>query len=468
MSDRLPGRSPLPPSVILEAHGLAYEVESTFTGELRLPASYRGRGEGRRKQKETGATAGIPPCWVPLKLDRDLPGSASTAADTRRLQLTVPLVRALTNSFRGDEHGGLVAAFMMEIDFSLNEELEHMDDEINVNAFETELSGPETYCNDPIARSFFNIIVCNEEEAYKHYCAYAYYVGFTVRKDRTTYWAKSKQIKSKDYICGKSGHKRESQLATTVKYRKADTRTSCQVMVRHAIDLDGNWTIKKFVESHNHPLAESGDKHLLRSNQRISELNANLLRSITGSGNRAVDAFNFLAIEVGGVKNLECTRQDAYNFIQMDKRSRIELGDVNSLLQLFTECQNEDNMFAWDFQSDEEGRLTSFFWSDGSCRLDYDCFGDVIIFDTSYHLNKYNLCCAPFVWINHHRQNVLFGVGFLSDEMIKSFKWLFKTFICIMDDKHPITMFTDRDQAMTRVIAYCFPFTRQIMSMTYL
>ncbi|XP_020578927.1 protein FAR1-RELATED SEQUENCE 5-like [Phalaenopsis equestris] len=162
-----------------------------------------------------------------------------------------------------------------------------------------EISRVETDCNDPIARSFLNTVVRNEEEAYKHYCAYAHYVGFTVIK-------------------------RESQLATTVKYRKTDTRTGCQAIVCYAIDLDGNWTIRKFVESHNHPLAESGDKHLLRSSWKISELNANLLRSMTGSGIRAADAFNFLATEVGGVENLECTRQDSYNFIQRNKRSRIE------------------------------------------------------------------------------------------------------------------------------------------------
>ncbi|XP_020576090.1 protein FAR1-RELATED SEQUENCE 5-like [Phalaenopsis equestris] len=225
-------------------------------------------------------------------------------------------------------------------------------------------------------------------------------------------------------------------------------------------DLDGNWTIKKFIKNHNHPLAESSDKHLLRSSRRINELNANLLRSMTDYGIRAADAFNFLATEVDGVENLECTRQDAYNFIQRDKRSKIEQSDANSLLQLFMERQNEDNKFAWDFLSDEEGRLTSFFWSDGSCRLYYDFFGDVIIFVISYHLNKYNLCYAPFVGINHHRQNVLFDVGFLSEEMIESFKWLFKTFIRIMDDKHPITIFTDHDQAMTRAIVDCLPYTR--------
>ncbi|XP_020595850.1 protein FAR1-RELATED SEQUENCE 5-like [Phalaenopsis equestris] len=194
---------------------------------------------------------------------------------------------------------------------------------------------------------------------------------------------------------------------------------------------------------------------------------------MTGSWIRAADSFNLLATEVGGVEKLEYTRQDAYSFIQRDKRSRIEQGDANSLLQLFMERQNEDSMFARDFQSDEEGKLTSFFWSDGSCRLDYDCFGDVIIFDTSYYLNKYNLCCAPFIGINHHWHNVLFEVGFLSNETIESFKRLLKTFIRIMvraiafvgnyfqfQCLLPIPMFTDQDQAMARAIADYLPITR--------
>ncbi|XP_020592540.1 protein FAR1-RELATED SEQUENCE 5-like [Phalaenopsis equestris] len=312
--------------------------------------------------------------------------------------------------------------------------------------------------NDPIAEKFLSSIIHSEEEAYESYRAYAHHVGFTVRKDHTTYWPNSKKLKVKDYICGKAGYKKEPN--NTVKFRKADTRTGCKAMVRFHVDFEGNWKVAKFIENHNHPLADRGDKHLLRSNRRISGINADVLRSMTGSGIRATHAYNFIATEVGGVENLECTKRDAFNFIQRERRERIEQGDVNALIQLFMERQSGDSMFAWDFQTDESGRLTSIFWSDGLCRLDYDCFGDVIIFDTSYRLNKYNLCCAPFVGVNHHWQNVLFGVGFLSDETTESFMWLFKSFIRIMGDKHPITIFTDQDQAMARAIAECLPQTR--------
>lgn len=316
---------------------------------------------------------------------------------------------------------------------------------------------------DPaITDMFLRSNVCNENEAYESYRTYAHNVGFTVRKDHTSYWPNSRKLKSKDFICGKAGFKKEpnNMDMDRVKYKKADTRTGCKAMVRFAVDVDGNWKVAKLIENHNHPLAESGDKHLLRSSRKISDLNADVLRSMTDSGIRTVDAFNFIASEVGGVENLDCTKTDAYNFLQRERRWKIVQGDVNALIQLFMDRQSSDSMFAWDLQTDDSDRLTNIFWSDGLSRLDYDCFGDVVIFDTSYRLNKYNLCCAPFVGVNHHWQNVLFGVGFLSSESTESFMWLFKSFLRIMGDKQPITIFTDQDQAMSRAIAECFPQTR--------
>ncbi|XP_020584934.1 uncharacterized protein LOC110027735 [Phalaenopsis equestris] len=161
-------------------------------------------------------------------------------------------------------------------------------------------------CKAQFYISFLNTIVHKEVGAYEHYCAYVHHVGFIVRKDHNSYWAKSKQIKSKDYICGKVYRKRESQVANTVKYKKVDTRTGCQAMVRYAVDVDDNWTIKKFIESHNHPLAESSWRNpvisTVRFSWKISELNADLLRSMTGSEIRAANTFNFLATEVGELK----------------------------------------------------------------------------------------------------------------------------------------------------------------------
>ena len=73
-------------------------------------------------------------------------------------------------------------------------------------------------------------------------------------------------------------------------------------------------------------------------------------------------------------------------------------------------------MFFYAIQVDQENRMTNIFWRDGRSRIDYNSFGDVICFDTTYRTNKYNMICAPFVGVNHHWKNVLFGYAFLLDE----------------------------------------------------
>ncbi|PKU70174.1 Protein FAR1-RELATED SEQUENCE 5 [Dendrobium catenatum] len=231
-------------------------------------------------------------------------------------------------------------------------------------------------------------------------------------------------------------------------------------MVRFSVSVDGIWTVKNSVETHNHELTKPDDQHLLRSSRHIIEENASVLKSMADAGIRTINAFSYLSEEVGGVENLGFTKRDAYNYIQKERRAKIENGDSNSLIELLKNRAAEDNMFAWDVQTDEDERLVNFFWVDGLGRVDYDCFGDVIIFDTSYRFNKYNLACAPIIGVNNHWQNIILGVSFLSDETIDSFCWLFRTFLKIMDNKHPVIIFTDQDQAMARAIEIVFPNTR--------
>ena len=44
----------------------------------------------------------------------------------------------------------------------------------------------------------------------------------------------------------------------------------------------------------------------------------------------------------------------------------------------------KDPMFSYTLQLDNEGHMTNFFWRDGKSLMDYEFFGDVIIFYTTY------------------------------------------------------------------------------------
>ncbi|XP_020585896.1 protein FAR1-RELATED SEQUENCE 6-like [Phalaenopsis equestris] len=171
-----------------------------------------------------------------------------------------------------------------------------------------ELDESEAKCRDESANILLETVVHNDKEAYGVYCAYAHHIGFSVRKEHDTFWPNSKNLKMKDFVCGRAGFKKELKATQIVKYKRADTRSGCPTMIRDAVDVEGNWTIKKFIESHNHSLANTGDKHLLRSSRKISEVNAEVLKSMTQSEIRPRDAFNFLATKVGELRNWSALR----------------------------------------------------------------------------------------------------------------------------------------------------------------
>ena len=87
--------------------------------------------------------------------------------------------------------------------------------------------------------------------------------------------------------------------------------------------------------------------------------------------------------------------------------------------------------------------FSNFFWRDKQMLDDYVLFGDLVLFDTTYRVNNYDMICAPFVGMNHYSKNIMFGYGFLMNEKIGSFVWLFKTFLKSIGGKHPIIVMID-------------------------
>ena len=74
---------------------------------------------------------------------------------------------------------------------------------------------------------------------------------------------------------------------------------------------------------------------------------------------------------------------------------------------------------------------------------DYKIYGDVVIFDTMYRTNRYNLICGPIAGINNHWNTIMSGCAFIADEKVVSFEWVLSNFKKVMNDKSPASIFTD-------------------------
>ncbi|XP_027155356.1 protein FAR1-RELATED SEQUENCE 7-like [Coffea eugenioides] len=91
--------------------------------------------------------------------------------------------------------------------------------------------------------------------------------------------------------------------------------------------------------------------------------------------------------------------------------------------------------------------------------IDYNFFGDVVTFDTTYKINKEYHPLVVFVGFNQLRQIVIFDAALMYDETIDSFKWVFGTFRKVMCGKRPNTILTDQDHAMAAALSVIMPET---------
>ncbi|KAK3219323.1 hypothetical protein Dsin_013293 [Dipteronia sinensis] len=296
----------------------------------------------------------------------------------------------------------------------------------------------------------------SEEEAYKFYTTYAKRIGFKVRRGKVNRLSNG-TIRKRYFYCSKQGFKCSKEAAKkTAKNHRKETRTGCLAMVQFTIE-NGKWEITRFRPTHNHEL--EGKSKL-----------------IVGSDSNALEdhSMNKARTEVEAEAEAEATNcvefHDKYftSLLHDEKTNCIQLVDGQSIIDCFRHIQLKEPSFLYTMQVNDKNRITNFFWTDGRSKIDYDCFGDVLILDTML-MDGYNMIFATFLGLNHHGKCVLFGGALLLDSSIASFEWLLRTFMDFMGRRQPKTIFTDwfHCQAMEVAIELVLPGTHHLLGAWY-
>lgn len=298
----------------------------------------------------------------------------------------------------------------------------------------------------------------SEEQVFDFYNLYAKRRGFSVRKGHLSR-RKDGSIRDRHYLCSNEGTRQEHRTHITKKPRAIE-RTNCLARIELKVTRDNIWTISKYIDEHNHPLASPNKIHMLRSHRAkfpphrafISEsdyigIKPNQTCGAQVENSHCVDSAVFLY------------KNQSYYLLQSNRTRDLEKGDPQFLLDFLKIKQSEDPTFCYAVQLDEKDRPTNFFWTDARSIFDYSCFGDSVLFDTTYRASSYDIPFAPFIGINHHKQIVIFGAALLLDETTESFNWLFKTFLAAMSGKQPRTILTDQCAAMSKAINTSMPET---------
>ncbi|XP_031099789.1 protein FAR1-RELATED SEQUENCE 5-like [Ipomoea triloba] len=311
----------------------------------------------------------------------------------------------------------------------------------------------------PVNQDLLGITVASIEEAYNLYNDYASRLGFSVRKGKQYYVPGTHIIKTKKFHCAKAGFKSNTNKSSR-SYSRVDTRTGCTAGCQFDMASNGQLIVTKHVKDHNHEFCPPSKSYLLRSHRSVGANQLSYLKDLKRSGVALSDDIRFLKHQSGGSPFVGFTPRDAYNSLLIDSIKSLDGTDSNSLIEIFRQRQLNEPNFFFDFEVDGNARLCSFFWRDARMKEDFVLFGDLVVHDTTYRTNKYDMICGPFVGMNHHCMNIMFGCGFLLNERIESFVWLFKTFLRAMDGKCPQTIMTDQCSAMSATISQVFPSAR--------
>ena len=309
-----------------------------------------------------------------------------------------------------------------------------------------------------IANKMFN----SEDEGYTFYNKYGLEKGFSVRRSYVEWDGSNCHIILRKFVCSREGVREEKHMKRKMEDRKrrprSITRVGCKAkLVIARQEETGQWFVKDFIDEHNHPLAPRDLSCLLRSHRRISDEQKADIADMEKSGIRKHHIMDIMCMQYGGYDEVGCIMRDIYNFCHANKQETISSGDAQTVINHMVARQEQDSDFFFRYLVDEAGHLKGLFWCDSQSRLDYEAFGDVIVFDSTYRTNKYNLPFVPFVGLNHHRSTVIFACGIISHETSQAYEWMLRTFSDAMGQKHPISVITDGDLAMQRAIRVVWP-----------
>uniref|UniRef100_A0A453GLE9 Uncharacterized protein n=1 Tax=Aegilops tauschii subsp. strangulata TaxID=200361 RepID=A0A453GLE9_AEGTS len=128
-------------------------------------------------------------------------------------------------------------------------------------------------------------------------------------------------------------------------------------------------------------------------------------------GIRKHKIMDMLCMQYGEYDQVGCTTRDIYNFCHHYKHETVTAGDAQMVIRHMMARQERDQDYFFKYLVDKDGHMKGLFWSNTQSRLDYEAFDDVVVFDSTYKTNKYNLLFVPFVGLNHTATLLSLDVG---------------------------------------------------------
>ncbi|XP_057500884.1 protein FAR-RED IMPAIRED RESPONSE 1-like [Actinidia eriantha] len=197
---------------------------------------------------------------------------------------------------------------------------------------------------------------------------------------------------------------------------KRSSKNGKDVMLKH----EGKWRISHVLLEHNHEQIPSKSR-FFKNNRALDKNVRRKLVLNEQAGIRLNKTVASLHIEAGGPDKVPYLTRDCRNYLEKLRRLQLAEGDAEAIHHYFMRMRGDNADFFYVMNLNEKGRLRNVFWDNARSREACKEFSDVVTFDTTYLVNKYDMPFAPFVNVNHHEQSIFLGCGLISHEDTESF-----------------------------------------------
>ncbi|CAJ2640436.1 unnamed protein product [Trifolium pratense] len=286
----------------------------------------------------------------------------------------------------------------------------------------------------------FPQIFDSDDDAYNFYSSFAQRSGFSIRRHHvyrnTTDEGNPQTVYKREFVCHRSGVSKPVKVNELESQRKRKaSRCSCSarlVVAKETIGSEEKWVVIYFNNVHNHDLLDEKEVQFLPAYRNIPVVDQNRILMMHKAGCSINVTMRLLELEKGiYVGSLPFMDKDIRNFLQnqngIDKQN-----DALDVLKLCKGLKELDDAFQYDYTIDENKKLEHIIWAFGDSIRAYESFGDVVVFDTTYRINRYDMPLG--IWLGN--------------------------FLAFVKGKNPQTILTDQDPSLKEAIANEFPNTK--------